>query len=110
MKKIDLSVASPTKAEVDRAALKANVLDKETNDLLESVAAKNYNAIKWFIISWSILFALAVFGIYYQNKLATQNKAHIDCIIKDLATPLPSGSQHKYIQILSDECHIKFTP
>ena len=91
------------------ASTKASVLDEETQALLHSVRNRNTMAIRWFVISWTILFGLAVFGIYYQNKLAAENKQHIDCIIKDLATPQKPGTTTKYITDLSTECNIQFT-
>lgn len=113
MKKTDSSAASVvTKADVDRAALKARVLGEETTRVLDSVASKNYNAIRWFVVSWSVLFGLAVFGLFQQNHIAQENKNHIDCIIKDLATPRPTDKSQKYIDyqsILSKDCKIKFT-
>lgn len=92
-----------------QAVEKAHTLDEATQATIESVKKKNYRAIQWFIISWTILFSLAVFGIYKQNEIAAQNKKHIDCIIKDLATPQKPGTSHKYIENLSTDCNIKFT-
>lgn len=99
-----------TANKVQDMASKAHVIDDQTQALMESVRQKNNKAMTWFAISWTILFALAVFGLYYQNHLASQNKQHIDCIIKDLATPQKKGTQHKYIDRLSTDCSIKFTP
>lgn len=58
-----------------------------------------------------ILLATGVIGILYQNHYALQSKNHIDCIIKDLATPQPPGTAHKYIDYqtsLTSNCKIKF--
>lgn len=45
-----------------------------------------------------------------QNKeLADQNTQHINCIIKDLATPIPVNARGKVITNLSTDCDIKFT-
>lgn len=98
-----------TKSKVVVASEKAHTLDKETQAVLTSVRSKNNRAILWFIVSWTILFVLAVGGLFYQNHIAAQNKQHIDCIIKDLATPLPQGSRSKYIENLSTDCNIRFT-
>lgn len=97
------------KNKVQKATDYAHALDDETQAVLVAVRSKNSKAIKWFVVSWTVLFALAVFGIYYQNHLATQNKQHIDCIIKDLATPLKPGTRAKYIENLSTDCKIRFT-
>lgn len=54
---------------------------------------------------------LVAYGINQNNRLATQSKQHIDCIIKDLSTPQPSGTTHKYIDYqtrLTSDCKIKF--
>lgn len=98
-------MATKTRAEV--AGDKARVLDEHTNHLLESVKKKNNKALAWFIVSWSVLFVLGVVGIFYQNRLATQNKNHIDCIVKLLATPSSPG-QSRHITDLST-CKIKVT-
>lgn len=58
------------------------------------------------------LLTVGVIGILYQNHYALQNKKHIDCIIKDLATPPPKGTPpdaRKYIANLETDCQIKFT-
>lgn len=59
------------------------------------------------LISYSVNRANA--AIKLQNVIAAQNKQHIDCIIKDLATPQQPGTNHKFISDLSSQCNIKFT-
>lgn len=101
-----------TDIKVKKAADKAHYLDAETRHILSAIKSKNNKALAWFIISWSILLAVGVSGIYRQNQIAIQNKKHIDCIIKDLATPPPKGASpnaKKYIENLSTDCNIKFT-
>lgn len=59
-----------------------------------------------------VLLLVGITGIFYQNHLASQNKKHIDCIIKDLATPPPKNTPpdaRKYIANLETDCQIKFT-
>lgn len=54
---------------------------------------------------------LVGYGINQNNKLAGQAKDHIDCIIKDLSTPLPPGAKARVIDYqtrLSSDCKIKF--
>lgn len=100
-----------TKSKVQIASERVKALDTETQNLLSDVRSKNSKALRWFAASWTILFILAVGGLYYQNKLATQSKSHIDCIIKDLSTPQAPGTTHKYIDYqtrLSADCKIKF--
>lgn len=101
-----------TTGKAQKATQYAHTLDEETQATLDRVRTKNNKAIGWFIVSWTILLLLALFGIYYQNRLATQSKNHIDCIIKDLSTPLPAGAKARYIDYqtrLSADCRIKFT-
>lgn len=106
MKKTESSPNSRvSKAQVDRASLKAKVLDEETTDTLNRVAHKNGLAIRWFIICWTILFAVGVIGIIYQNDIARSNKAHIDCIVKLLATPTQSGQTRHIVNL--GTCQIK---
>lgn len=99
-----------TKTKVQRASEHVKALDEETQNLLSDVRSKNSKALRWFAVSWTILFVLAIVGLYYQNRLATENTQHINCIIKDLATPQKPGTQHKYIANLQTDCNIKFTP
>lgn len=61
-----------------------------------------------FLVLGSLV--LISYSINQANRLSVQNKQHIDCIIKDLATPQKPGTQHKYISELSSQCNIKFTP
>lgn len=99
------------KNKVTRASEHARAIDEETQALLSSVKNRNSRAIGWFIVSWTILFILSLVGLYYQNHLASQNKQHIDCIIKDLSTPQQPGKT-KYIDyrsVLSSDCNIKFS-
>jgi len=84
---------------------KVSVLNKETRQTLYNVKHKNNLALIGFIISWSILLTVGVVGIYRQNQIAYQNKAHIDCIVKLLATPAKPG-QTRHIANLAT-CNIK---
>lgn len=40
---------------------------------------------------------------------AAQSKQHIDCIVKDLATPLPENAKSRVIVNPLTSCGIKFT-
>lgn len=107
---------SVSKQLIEKKSNQAHVLNDATQDLLHSVKKKNNKAVGWFIISWTLLFVVAIItlifvlrGINRQNYLAEQNTDHIDCIIKTLSTPIPKGSEHRVIEYLSGECHIKFT-
>lgn len=45
-----------------------------------------------------------------QSKaLAEDNQKHIDCIVKDLATPIPSDAKSRVITSPFSDCDIKFT-
>lgn len=98
-----------TPNKVERASDKAYTLDKETQKLLTSVRNKNTKAIRWFIVSWTLLFVVGVTGILYQNDIARSNKQHIDCIVKLFTTPLPAGARARSISNPSTTCNIKFT-
>lgn len=100
---------STTKIQADAKAGEAHTLNAATQDLIASVERKNNKAVRWFIISWTILFALGVFGIYKQNQIASANKKHIDCIVKLFTTPLPSTAHSRQIINPSTTCSIKFT-
>lgn len=102
-------MTSVSKQRLDKKAEEVRVLDTATQDLLATVKNKNNKAIKWFVISWTLLFALGVFGIFKQNQIANANKTHIDCIVKLLATPLPAGSKSRVLTNPSTTCNIRFT-
>lgn len=95
-------------SKVQTADRKAEVLDKETQAVLLHVRKSNTKAIRWFTVCWTILIIVGVFGIYKQNEIANQNKQHIDCIVKLLATPQAPGTSHKFITDASQTCNIKF--
>lgn len=97
-----------TKSRVDKASEHANTLDTETQALLHSVRSKNNKAVKWFIVSWTILFLLAVGGILRQTQIASQSKNHLDCIVKLFATPLPKDQRSRTISNPDTTCNINF--
>lgn len=89
-------------------------LTEATSDLMSKIEHANSKARTVGMITIALillLVALGVIGIYKQNQLAAQAKDHIDCIIKDLSTPIPANAKSKYIDYqtrLSADCHIKF--
>lgn len=104
-----------TDGEVRKATNKAHKLDN-ASEILRMSAKKKWNkAVISASVAFFILIIIGIVGLAYQNHYALQNKNHIDCIIKDLATPPPSGSSpnaKKYIDIrstLTADCNIKFT-
>ena len=71
--------------------------------------ARIVGAVTIFLIL--VLVGIGVAGIYKQNQIAAANKDHIDCIIKDLSTPLPPGAKARVIDYqsrLTADCKIKF--
>lgn len=94
---------------LEQKSKEVKVLDETTRELLASMETKDRKRRFWATIAFGIIIVGLGMGIYYQSYLAAQNKQHIDCIIKDLSTPLPAGSRSKYIENLSSDCHIKFT-
>lgn len=98
-----------TQNSVDEAVDKAHHIDAETRKVLSAVKKKNAQAIKWFIVSWTILLVIGVFGIYKQNQIATANKSHIDCIVKLFTTPLAPGAKSRVIINPETNCDIKET-
>lgn len=107
---------SVSKQRLDAKAREVKTLDTATQDLLKSVKKKNNRALLAAIIAFSLLFLVGVItlvfvlkGINRQNQLAQQNTNHIDCIVKLLATPLPSNKEHKVIEYLGATCKVRFT-
>lgn len=91
-------------------------LTEATSDLISRIEKANSKSRVVGLITLAlitVLVGLGVLGIYKQNTIAKTTQEHTDCIIKDLSTPLPAGSTHKYIDIqsrLTADCHIKFAP
>ncbi len=96
-------------AQTIQASDKAATLDKETRHLLDTAKKKNTHVFLMAMFFYSILLVLGILGIWRQNQIANQNKSHIDCIVKLLATPLPPGKGHKVITDASATCGISFT-
>lgn len=90
-------------------------LTQATSDLMTKIEKANVRARNVglaTLVLVTVLVGLGVVGIYKQNQLASDNKKHIDCIIKDLATPPPKGTPpdaRKYITNLETDCNIQFT-
>lgn len=97
-----------TKSKVDKASEHATTLNDETQALLHSVRSKNNKALKWFIVCWTILFLLAVGGIWKQNQIANQSKNHLDCIVKLFTTPIPKDQRSRTISNPNTTCNIQF--
>lgn len=69
-------------------------------------------------------FLLLTYSVGQSNKLAAQTRElaiqnqaiaqkstdHLNCIVRDLATPRPPGAGQKYIELVGKDCNIKFTP
>lgn len=101
----------PRSTKLDQKREEIKHLDEATQTIILRID-KNDRRLRFSAyIFMSILLIVGIIGIFYQNHLATQNKNHIDCIIKDLATPQKPGTQHKYIDSLNglEACNIKFT-
>ena len=72
---------------IAKAADKAHALDSTTQDLLKKQQTKDTRFRTWCYISLTLVIALGVVGIFKQNEIATQNKNHIDCIVKLFTSP-----------------------
>lgn len=100
---------------IKEASDKAHNLDEASQQLRASAKKKWNKAVVLASLAFFILLLVGIVGLAYQNHYALQSKNHIDCIIKDLATPPPpdaSPTARKYIDIrstLSADCKIKFT-
>lgn len=100
-----------SKSKLDQKHLEIQHLDTATQAIIAKIDKNDRRLRLSAYLLLSILLIVGIVGIFYQNHIATQSKNHIDCIIKDLATPQPAGTNHKYIDIqtsLSSNCKIKF--
>lgn len=87
-------------------------LDAVTQEIIGNIEKNDRRARLWgavLFFAFSILLAIGVVGIYYQNRISNSNKKHIDCIVKLFVTPLPGNAQHKIITDPGEACNIEFT-
>lgn len=98
-----------TQSKVNQASKQANVLNEETRKVLDNAKKKNTKALVVGMIFYTILLLTILGGYVYQDILANQNKKHIDCIVKLLASPLPPGSRARVLTNPSTTCNIKFS-
>lgn len=96
-----------TQSKLTKKANEVRNLDEATQELIASIHKKDGRFRTFFIISWTILLILGIFGIYKQNQIAGANKTHIDCVVKFFTTPQPSGTTHKVIVDPNGVCDIK---
>lgn len=113
-----------TETLVAKKAKETRVLNKETQDLMDYIRAKD----KWFR-RWLGLTAVAIAlilcivilrqnqtinkqneAIKLQNEIALKNQTHIDCIVKLFTTPLPPNTRSRTISNPSTTCNINFVP
>lgn len=95
-------------SETNAAITKAHVLDDATNDMLCTARKRNTRALAAAIICYTLLLIIGILSLYQNDKLATENKMHIDCIVKLLATPQKAGTSHKFITNAANTCNINF--
>lgn len=99
-------MAKPTK--LQQKVKDIQHLDAATQAIIGRMDKNDFRLRVTTLFTLSLILIFGTVGIYYQIHLASQSKQHIDCIIKDLATPLPQGSRSKYITDLQTDCNIKF--
>lgn len=87
---------------INKKSAKAHDLDKTTQDIISRQAAKDRNFRFWCYFSLSVVLLLLVLSIYRQNQIASENKQHIDCIVRLFAQP---NRANKVISNVS-ECRI----
>lgn len=96
-----------TETRVARKARQVHTLDEVTQDLLKSIRKNDNRFRMWFLVSWTVLLIVGVFGIYHQNQIASANQKHIDCIVKLFTTPLPPEARSRVIVNPATTCDIK---
>lgn len=96
-----------TKKAVEEKRKELEILDRETQSILREMRRKDRRARSMSIALFLVLFIIGITGILYQNKLATQNKDHIDCIIKLLATPSKPGQVRRIVDLTTCGIQVK---
>lgn len=93
---------------VRESTAKAHALDAETQAIIESIRHKDSRLRITATIFFTILFVIGLLGIYYQNKLAQQNRSnglaivnYLDCI-GHIDKPVVQRTQADYDKCLND--------
>lgn len=81
------------------------VLPKATQDILNDIRMKDRRFRIFMNICVVIILLLVGVGLVYQNKLATQSKDHLDCIVKMFTTPAKPGQSRHIVNL--QKCQIK---
>lgn len=76
-----------TQSKVIEKSRQAHELNDVTESILKDIRTKDIKFRTSLILTLIVLLGLGVFGIYKQNEIANQNKAHIDCIVKLFTSP-----------------------
>lgn len=92
---------------LSKASTKAHVLDEATQTLIKEQQRKDQRFRTWCYTSLFIILVLGVAGVYRQNQIATQNKNHIDCIVKLFTS---TNRSDKIITDAEGACNIKTAP
>jgi len=87
----------------------AHNINQAAQELIDKIHDKDRRLTFWATTFFSVLFIVGIVGIYYQNKIANQNKQHIDCIVKLFTTPLPPNARTRVITNPSGTCNINFS-
>lgn len=105
-----------TNSKVKQAETKAKAGNVIIEEASKSAKKKFNNAIVLLLTGFLILFILGVASyvrinqsITKQNQIATDNKKHIDCVVKLFTTPLPPNARSRTISDPSSTCSINFS-
>lgn len=100
-----------SKSKLEKKQEEIKHLDEATQTIIRRIDKNDRRLRLSAYLLLSILLIVGIVGIYYQNHIAAQSKNHIDCIIKDLSTPVsPGTTKHiDYRSVLNKDCKIKFT-
>lgn len=94
--------------EVKAQTAKAHAIDAETQAVLDAIHHKDRRMRFWATTLFLILFGVGTLGIFYQNKLAQQNRNnglaivnYLDCI-GHINKPVAERRQADYDKCLND--------
>lgn len=97
-----------TARKVEQKHQEVVALDKVTQEIIDRIHRNDRRFRIWGTICFLVLFGVGVVGIFYQNKLAAENKQHIDCIVKLFATHASPGQTRRIADL--DSCKIQVGP
>lgn len=90
--------------EIEKNHKDIKFIDETSRALMESIYRKERIKNFWALVAFGLLLSVGVISIVVQNKLANENSAHINCIVKLFESP---NRAHLAIVDGQNQCNLK---